>query len=87
MNKQPIITLKYMKRYPATQVASKWRKKRVTICLPGRGYWLPQAKGYTMDLSKAWKMPFETALAHTASIAPGDQAIEFHLVTEPGNTL
>jgi hypothetical protein len=84
---QPKITLQYMKRYPATQQAAKWRKKRVHIRHPDQGYWRPQGKGYTMHAWEAWNIPFETALAHCANLNPKDVPLEFVLADMPGNTL
>jgi hypothetical protein len=82
-----IITLEYLKRWPSSQRASKWRKKRVNIFTPGKGFWRPQAAGYTLVQREGWVIPFETAVAHTANISPRDHPIEFHLVDMPWNKL
>lgn len=81
------ITLEYVKRFPESERSRKWRKKRVHIYTEGRGFWLPQAAGYTNEKSKAWTLLFETAKAHTASLNPKENKIEFHLVDEPGNEI
>ena len=85
--KQPVITLEYIKRYPNSATSVKWRKKRVVIFAPGRGWWRPQGEGYTMVLAEAWAVPFETALGHTAHISPKSIQIEYHLCDMPGNNL
>ena len=82
-----IITLAYVKHYPNAQKTARWRKKRVNIYNRERGYWRPQASGYANAAWEAWNLPFETALAHTASLHPNDHPIEFHLVDTPGNAL
>lgn len=87
MTSKNVITLEYYKRYPESQTSRKWRKKRVHIMSVGRGWWRPQAVGYTPNQWEAWTIPFETAIAHTASIGHKDQKIEFHLADMPGNKL
>lgn len=87
MTEKKVITLQYMKRYRNSQTASKWRKKRVHIFHPDRGFWRPQGSGYTFHAWEAWNIPFETALAHTASLNPKDVPLEFHLADMPGNKL
>lgn len=87
MTKSDIITLEYVKRYPDSKTTRLWRKKRVNIYTEGRGWWRPQAAGYTMVRGEAWVVPIETAIAHTKHISTRDFKIEYHLVDMPGNKL
>jgi hypothetical protein len=63
------ISQKYLRIWPDSKRARAWAGVFVHIRTEN-GLWLPHGHGYTAHLDKAWRLPFEEAVARISHCGP-----------------